>query len=113
MRVGELAPAVVKRIQFTLRYQMQVPSEPGCYVLTTFEGDILYVGLSDELRRRFGNHRGNDEKCEATSLGKAFWFYYLEQAEKDLNRLERSWMNQYVALHGDYPVLNKVASPVR
>jgi predicted GIY-YIG superfamily endonuclease len=81
--------------------------------LTTFEGDVLYVGLSEELRRRFGDHRGNDEKCEVTALGKAFWFYYLEQPETEINRLERSWLNQYAAVHCGYPVLNRVASPVR
>ena len=112
MKVGELSPAVVKRVQFTLRYQKRVPSESGCYVLATFEGDVLYVGLSCDLNRRFGEHRGSDEKCEATLLGKAFWFYFLEQPEKEILRLERSWLNQYCSIHGERPVLNKVESPV-
>ena len=112
MKVSELSPAVVERVQFTFRYQKQVPSEPGCYVLTTFDGDVLYVGLSDNLSRRFGQHRGADEKCEVTLLGRAVWFYFLEQPEKEIRRVERSWQNQYSSVHGDLPVLNKVASPV-
>ena len=112
MRVSDLSPAVVDRVQFTFRYQKQVPSEPGCYVLTTFEGDVLYIGLSEDLGRRFGQHRGNDEKCDVTALGRAFWFYFLEQSEKEIRRLERSWLNQYASIHGELPVLNRVASPV-
>ena len=113
MRVGELAPAIVKRVQFSLRYQKRVPNESGCYVLATFGGVVLYAGLSDKLRRRFGQHRGVEEKREVTSLGKAFWFYYLEKPEKETRRVERSWMNQYRSIHGERPVLNKVDSPVR
>ena len=112
MKAGELSPAVVERVQFTLRYQKRVPSESGCYVLTTFEGDVLYVGLSCDLNRRFGEHRGNVEKCEPTLFGKAFWFYFLKQPDKETERVERSWMNQYCSIHGERPVLNQVDSPV-
>src|SRR6266550_3979589 len=112
MKVGELVPAVAKRVPFSLRYQKRVPNESGCYVLATFDGDVLYAGLSDKLRRRFGQHREVKEKRAATSLGKAFWFYYLETPERERKRLERSWQNQYCTAHGKLPVLNKVASPV-
>src|SRR2546430_747306 len=106
MMVGELFPVVETRIQFSFRYQKHVPSISGCYVLTTFKGEVLYVGLSDSLRRRFGEHRGSYEKCEATEIGKAFWFYFLEQPEKEIYRVERTWQNQYCAIHGELPVLN-------
>ena len=112
MRVDELTPAVVKRVQFTFRYQKRVPNEPGCYVLATFEGDVLYVGLSENLNRRFGQHRGHKKKCEVTTLGRAFWFYFLEQPEKEIHRVERAWLNHYRSLHGEFPILNGVASPV-
>ena len=71
MMVRELCPAVADRFQFSFRYQKRVPNRSGCYALTTFEGKILYVGLSCDLNRRFGEHRNNCEKCDPTILGKA------------------------------------------
>jgi len=112
MTVTDLSPSVTSRAQFSLRHKKHVPAEPGCYVLATIKGDILYIGLSDNLNRRFGEHRADDDKCQVTALGRAFWFYYLNQPAKEIRRLERSWQNQYSCVHGGLPLLNKVASPV-
>lgn len=112
MNVSELTPAVVKRVAFSLRERKFVPKEAGCYVLATFEGTILYVGLSVNLNDRFIAHRNNDEKREQTDFGRAFWFYYISLPEHDLTRVERSWQNQHMVQDAALPPLNRVASPI-
>lgn len=113
MKIQQLIPAVTQRIQFGLRFRKFVPRETGCYALTTFDNHILYVGLTDSLYRRFNEHWDSKDKRLPNKLGRAFWFYYLTCPEKVLCRIERTWMNQHVELHGVRPILNKVDSPVR
>lgn len=115
MKVDQLVPAVETRFEFSLKNRKFIPQVAGCYALCTFEGDVLYVGLTDNLHRRFSEHRETAEKREPTAQGMAFWFYFLECAkESDLRLIERSWLSEYRELHdGKRPVLNKAESPVR
>src|SRR4051812_38071391 len=99
MKVGQLIPQATLRVRFTLRELKFVPRGPGCYLLTNFDGDILYVGLTDELHRRFQDHRDNKEKCGPTPLGVAFWFYFLPCPIKQLQRIERTWLNMHNESH--------------
>ncbi len=85
-----------------------VPDESGCYVLATFDEDVLYVGLATNLSRRMGQHLDSPEKVNATSLGRAVWFFWVRCDE--LNKVERTWMNMYAQHHGTFPVLNKIYS---
>ena len=112
MKVSNLIPIIENRYQFNLRFQKFIPNQPGCYVISTFDDEILYVGLTDNLRRRFGEHRGNREKINLTIQGKAFWFYFMTYVKKDLCKMERTWLNQYEVIHGNLPILNKISSPV-
>jgi excinuclease UvrABC nuclease subunit len=113
MKIQQLIPAVEKRLEFSLRCRKFVPRSAGCYVLTSFDGEILYVGLTDDLNRRFFDHRETKEKRNPTPNGKAFWFYYLTCEEKEMFRIERTWLNQHLEIQGVLPVLNKINSPVR
>lgn len=113
MKIQQLIPAVEKRFEFTLKFRKFVPQSIGCYVLTTFDGEILYIGLTDNLNRRFFEHRETKEKRTPTPNGKTFWFYCLTCEEKETFRIERTWLNQYLEVHGVLPVLNKIYSPVR
>lgn len=112
MNVSTLAPAVSQRQQFTFQFQKFMPPMPGCYALTTFDGTVLYVGLSVNLQSRFGQHRSNPAKCVVTPHGKAFWFYFLPLPEAQLNLVERTWLNAHESVHGAKPFFNKIASPL-
>lgn len=112
MKIEELSPQPKEKLQFRLSAFRSVPKETGCYVLTTFENDILYIGLSDNLYSRFQQHLDNPEKTNPTKEGKAFWFYFMKYDATNLPRLERTWINQFPAIHGKLPLLNKVNSPV-
>jgi excinuclease UvrABC nuclease subunit len=112
MKVEELNPTPKHRINFKFSSFKLVPKNAGCYVLTTFDTEILYLGLSDNLFNRFQEHLDNSEKRGPTTQGKAIWFYYAIWDKKNLPQLERTWINNYISLHGRLPILNKVNSPV-
>ena len=112
MNVTELSPRPVHRTLFKLSSFRTVPKTAGCYILTTFDGAILYIGLSVNLNKRFQEHLDNPEKTNLTPKGKAFWFHFVGYDKGNLNKLERTWINQYRTAHGRLPILNKADSPV-
>jgi len=112
MKIDELIPKPIDKVQFKLASFKIVPQENGCYVLTTFEDDILYIGLATNLYSRFQQHLDNPEKTNPTSEGKAIWFYFSTFDPRNLPKLERTWLNQFTNKHGQLPILNKINSPV-
>ena len=110
MNVTALTPLPNKREPFRRNRERFIPKTPGCYVLTTFEGDVLYVGLSVDLRRRFNDHLDSPKKTNLTEKGRAILFYWFESDET--NKVERTWLNIHIQHEGTMPILNKVYSPV-
>lgn len=109
MNIGKLSPLPICREAFRLSREAYVPAKAGCYVLTTFSGVVLYIGLTKNLRKRMRNHLETPEKVNATPAGKAILFYWMEYTE--LNKLERTWLNIHIENEGCLPVLNKIFSP--
>ncbi len=112
MKVEELIPLPKDKVNFKLASFKFVPKEAGCYVLTTFDNNILYIGYSVNLNDRFMQHLDNPDKTNPTIEGKAIWFYFITYDLKNLPKLERTWINHFVAMHGRLPIMNKVNSPV-
>lgn len=112
MNAAGLMPPPTAKILFRLSSFRQVPQGPGCYVLTTSEGMVLYIGLAVNIATRFQQHLESPEKTNATEQGRAFWFHWRDYDIQNLNKLERSWLNQFVSIHGCRPTLNKMDSPV-
>jgi len=112
MKIKELIPQPNDKVYFKLASFKIVPKQSGCYVLTTIDNEILYIGLSNNLFDRFQQHLGNPQKTNSTIKGKVVWFYYSIYDVTNLPKLERSWLNQYVAIHGERPLLNNLDSPV-
>lgn len=112
MKIDELIPKPVEKVQFKLAYFKSVPHSNGCYILSTFENDILYIGLAINLNNRFKQHLENPEKTNPTLEGKAIWFYFTTFDPINLPKLERTWLNQFANVHGRLPILNKVNSPI-
>ena len=110
MRIDKLLPVPTKRETFKHSSLRFVPEAAGCYVLTTFENVVLYIGQALNVRRRMNDHLDDPRKTELTLDGRAFFFYWLEY--DDIGKLERTWLN----IHGEheprYPILNSVNSPV-
>ncbi len=112
MKIEELTPLPKDKVFFNLAPFKSVPKEAGCYVLATFDNDILYIGLSDNLFARFQQHLDDPNKTNPTTEGKALWFYFIMYDPRNLPKLERTWLNQFTSTHGRRPILNVVDSPV-
>lgn len=112
MKIEKLYPLPKNKIQFKLSFYKSVPKISGCYVLTTFDDDILYIGLSENLNTRFQQHLESPEKFKPTNNGKAIWFHFIEYDKINLSRLERTWINQFVEIHSQLPILNKINSAI-
>ncbi|WP_415193966.1 GIY-YIG nuclease family protein [Rhodopseudomonas sp.] len=110
MRVDLLVPSPSSRELFQRNRERFIPLGAGCYTLTTFSGSIIYIGLSESLRRRFGEHLDNPSKTAETRFGRAFFFYWIETP--DTFKVERTWLNIHLVQEGLLPVLNSNYSPV-
>jgi len=113
MKVEQLIPVPDQQTRFAWSHHVTVPEQPGCYVLATFNGDVLYVGqATGSIRNRMGSHLDTPEKRKGTQLGVPFWFYYLVLPKLQVGAVERGWMNQAVLEDGEMPALNRVYSPL-
>lgn len=110
MKIEELRPTTAHRQAFRRDRQRYIPEVSGNYALTLFDGTILYVGLTTNLHHRFQQHLDSPEKTQATALGRAVLFYWLEAV--DIQQIERGWIFMHWNQHGTRPLLNKADSPV-
>lgn len=110
MNVSTLTPLPDKREPFRRNRERFIPTVPGCYVLTTFEGVVLYIGLAVDLRRRLNDHLDSPAKTNLTEKGRAVFFYWIET--DDTNKIERTWLNIHIQHEGTMPILNRIYSPV-
>ena len=110
MNVSQLSPLPQHRESFLRSRERFVSERSGCYVLTTFEGVILYIGLATNIRKRANDHLDNPIKTSETPHGRAVWFYWIENDETA--KIERTWMNIHMNAEGVLPILNSVYSPV-
>jgi len=109
MNVESLVPRPTGCEPFKRNRERFIPEKPGCYVLTTFTKEVLYVGLADNLRRRMNDHLDSPTKTGETKLGRAVLFHWIESV--DTNKIERTWMNIHIQNEGILPLLNRMYSP--
>jgi predicted GIY-YIG superfamily endonuclease len=109
MNIHELVPQPPQHETFKRSRLSHIPDKPGCYVLTTFAKVVLYVGLTQNLRRRMNEHLDNPQKTCQTKNGRPVLFFWIESEE--VNKVERTWMNIHIQHEGRIPELNKIYSP--
>ncbi len=112
MNINKLTPAPQGKVKFDLSMHYKVPQESGCYVITTYEEDILYIGKAVNIHKRFKKHLDSPEKTSLTPKGQAIWFHWLEWDKTKLNALEGGWANFYKAAEGERPIMNLIDPPV-
>lgn len=110
MNIRDLIPSPVGRETFRRDRLRFVPEASGCYALATFQGTVLYIGLTNNLKRRMAEHLDNPEKTAETPLGRPVLFHWIEG--ENMNQIERTWMNIHIQHEGRQPLLNKIYSPV-
>lgn len=111
MNVSALTPKPESKIQFSLAHLWKTPEESGCYVITNYDGMILYVGQAVNIHNRIEQHLKDPKKTGQTPYGKAFWFYYQFCPKIELNDLERGWVHDYRNKNGERPFFNKTDPP--
>lgn len=109
MKLSLLVPAPTHSETFKRSRERFIPSVAGCYVLTTFEKDILYIGLAVNLRRRINDHLDTPAKTGLTEQGRAVLVHWFETPE--INKVERTWLNIHLLNEAVLPVLNSIYSP--
>lgn len=110
MTIDKLIPPPTNRENFKHSSLRFVPEAAGCYVLTTFDNVVLYIGQAVNLRRRMNDHLNDPRKTGLTAQGRAFFFYWLEY--EVIGTLERTWLNIHGEYEPRYPILNSIYSPV-
>lgn len=112
MKVAWLEPKVVNKVHFTWKGHILVPDSAGCYAITTFSEEVVYVGIASSLRNRMGDHLETPEKRGGFNGEVSYWFHFLEEGnEYQRKRIEAGWLLLSTAIDGCYPPLNKIASP--
>jgi GIY-YIG catalytic domain len=109
VNITALLPEPLRSENFRRNRERFIPGGPGCYVLTNFSKQVMYVGLARNLRRRFCQHLDSKQKTAATERGRAVLFWWVET--EDLNKIERTWMNIHIQHEGTLPLLNGAYSP--
>ena len=109
MNVDKLVPTPSRNEVFRRNRERFISAGSGCYVLTNFSQEVMYVGLAKNIRKRFTQHLDSPHKIAVTKMGKAIFFFWLETP--DTNKVERTWMNIHVLNEGILPILNGVYSP--
>lgn len=113
MKITELNPKVVLKSEFHLSKVKFVPERFGCYALTNYSNDIMYIGQTNNLKSRMIQHLKNSKKTKLTDLGVTYYFHYkIVEKESELNKLERGWLNHFELAEGKIPVLNSVHGPI-
>ncbi len=111
MLVSSLKPETEGRIQFLYSTLRTAPQNSGCYTLTAYEGEVLYIGQAIDICKRMEQHLEAGDKRRSTPWGVAFWLYYRLCDARDLNNLENGWFNEYLLKEGLMPFFNKMRPP--
>lgn len=111
MRVSSLTPKPENQIRFSYADLRDAPRQSGCYVLTVFNGTILYIGQARNIQARMRQHLDADQKAQMTPWGKAFWLHYILCPEFELNNYENGWNMEYERTEGKQPYFNKIRPP--
>ena len=75
---------------------LQLPEEPGCYIVTTKQKIPLYVGQSMNMRRRWAG--GHHQTFPCLRAGAKFIYYYVNndpiETEKEYIEFFKPYLNE-------------------
>lgn len=92
---------------FRLSEALRVPESSGCYVLTSINDDVIYIGQSVNLNQRMQQHLNSLRMTQSTSAGLAVWFYYGLLAPDKIEKIELQLIFNFKAVEGQLPPLNR------
>ena len=107
MKITSLDRRFTSRARFALRDRNDVSMSSGCYALTNVIDEVLYVGETTNLRRRFEQHRGDRRMNGNSTIGVTHWFYFFTCPESELIRIEDGLLSVHKFNTGSLPPLNR------
>ena len=107
MRVQTLDSRFTSRARFARWAELDVVGAAGCYALANVSDEVLYIGQSANLRRRFIQHLDDRGKTGSTAKGPAHWFYYFKVPASGLKRTEDALLARYKFHTTQLPPLNR------
>lgn len=107
MKVTSLDPRFNARARFALWDRNEVAVSSGCYALTNVVNDVLYIGETTNLRRRFEQHRSIGRMNGNPTIGQTHWFYFFACPESELDQAEDSLLTRHKFHTGSLPPLNR------
>lgn len=109
MKVTQVTPSIEETIEFSFSAFKKAPTTFGCYIISNFNLEIMYIGKATSLRDRLIKHLDTPEKNKNTNLGKAYWFSFKKSDDEfEISRLEKGWLNDYELNEGALPIFNKI-----
>ena len=96
-----------RRARFARWAELDVVGAAGCYALANVYDEVLYVGQSVDLRRRFIQHLDDRGKTGPTENGLAHWFYCFEVPASELKRTEDALLSRHKFHTTQLPPLNR------
>ena len=113
MQIKCLKPLIEVTLEFKLSNYKKVPTTFGCYVISNFNYEIMYIGKASNIQLRFFNHLETFEKTQLTEIGAAYWFSFKPcKNEFEISRLERGWLNDFILKEGKKPIFNKINASI-
>ena len=107
MKVQDLNARYTGRARYARWAQGDVPQTSGCYAFTNVYDDVLYVGQSTNLYRRFEQHLDDTRMDGNPTTGLTHWFYYFEVPEMELKRTEDALLARHKFHTTHLPPLNR------
>ena len=107
MKITSLDSRFTARARFALWDRNEVATVSGCYALTNVIDDVLYIGETTNLRRRFEQHRGDHRMNGNSTIGITHWFYFFTCLESERIRTEDGLLSVHKFNTGSLPPLNR------
>ena len=108
MKAVDLHEGIREYLPFQPKDSWRVPQSPGCYLLTNAYHEVVYIGQTNDLRRRMSEHLDDIRITGLTPIGRATWFYYQILTGVDLKDAEDRLFMKYSTAVGGRPTLNRI-----
>jgi excinuclease UvrABC nuclease subunit len=100
MKPHNLTPIPIYSIAFDTESLDFIPNKNGCYAFTSSNGDILFIGSTNVLKKRLEQHIENNQALEISAV------HFLESDEIKQEIVEKDWHNQFQEFAGCLPPMN-------
>ena len=110
MNIASIPNKSFHKVQYDFSHVKYLPQDCAVYFMTYYNGNILYIGSSKNLRRRVHQHLVSYRFSNTSINIVVYWVYFLK-VDSYLFAQERGFMNYYILQNGCLPYYNKIYPP--